>query len=131
VKILIIEDNKVNHELVEYLLVSAGHTTRSAWDGAQGLQVMRESPPDLVLCDLQMPVMDGYVLIRQLKTDLQLRSIPVIAVSASSMSGDSAKAIAAGFDGYISKPIEPETFISQIEAFVASPATPDGKGRVA
>ena len=91
---------------------------------------MQASPPDLVLCDLQMPVMDGYVLIRQLKADRQLQSIPVIAVSASSMSGDSAKAIAAGFDGYISKPIEPETFVSQIEAFVSSPAIPVGKGGV-
>ena len=130
-KILIVEDNQANHELVKYLLVSAGHTTLSAWDGSQGLQVMHETRPDLVLCDLQMPILDGYAVIKQLKADRQLQSIPVIAVSASSMSGDSAKAIAAGFDGYISKPIEPETFVGQIEAFFphAARATPAGKGR--
>lgn len=128
-KILIIEDNEVNHELVKYLLVAARHSTLSAWDGEQGLHVAQETPPDLVLCDLQMPVMDGYAVVKQLKADHQLRSIPVIAVSASSMSGDSEKAIAAGFDGYISKPIEPETFVRQVEAFFLSTSRATAAGK--
>ena len=118
-KILIIEDNPANHELVEYLLKAAGYAALSAWDGVEGMRMVQEKHPDLILCDLQMPKMNGYEVIQQLKADVQLRHIPVVAVTASSMSGDSTKAIAAGFDGYISKPIEPETFIQQIEEFLA------------
>jgi CheY-like chemotaxis protein len=117
-KILIIEDNLPNHELVEYLLKSAGYATLSAWDGVEGLHMAQETQPDLILCDLQMPRMGGYELVQLLKADVQLRKIPIIAVTASSMSGDSTKAMEAGFDGYISKPIEPETFIKQMEDFL-------------
>jgi CheY-like chemotaxis protein len=117
-KILIVEDNLPNHELVKYLLDHAGYITFSAWDGTEGMHILREANLDLVLCDLQMPVMNGYEMVRLLKTNEQLRQIPVIAVTASSMSGDSDKVIASGFDGYVSKPIDPESFVSQIEGFL-------------
>lgn len=117
-RILIVEDNATNLELEQYLLNSAGYATLSAMDGAEGLRMTRQELPDLVLCDLQMPVMNGYEVIKELKADTQLRRIPIIAVTASSMSGDSQKAMAAGFDGYIPKPIEPETFVRQVEDFL-------------
>lgn len=117
-RILIIEDNVANLELEQYLLSSAGYATLSAMDGAEGLNVVRQELPDLVLCDLQMPVMNGYEVIKKFKADTQLQQIPIIAVTASSMSGDSQKALAAGFDGYIPKPIEPETFVQQVEDFL-------------
>lgn len=116
--ILIIEDNQFNHELIDYLLTEAGYATSSAWDGKDGLDTMRNTSIDLILCDLQMPVMNGYEVIRAVKSDTELKSIPIVAVTASSMSGDSEKVIASGFDGYISKPIEPRTFVQQIEAFL-------------
>lgn len=116
--ILIIEDNQFNHELIDYLLKEAGYATSSTWDGKDGLDTMRNTSIDLILCDLQMPVMNGYEVIRAVKSDTELKSIPIVAVTASSMSGDSEKVIASGFDGYISKPIEPRTFVQQIEAFL-------------
>jgi CheY-like chemotaxis protein len=119
-RILIIEDNQFNHELIEYLLTQAGYQTLSAWDGLEGLDVARESLPDLILCDLQMPVMNGYEVVQRIKTEPQLNLIPIVAVTASSMSGDSEKAFSAGFDGYIAKPIEPRIFVEQIEVFLPS-----------
>lgn len=117
-KILIVEDNVANHELVQYLLKSAGYETISAWDGNDGLNKTLEFHPDLILCDLQMPVMNGYELVSYLKKDPLLKKIPVIAVTASSMAGDSDKVVAAGFNGYISKPINPQLFIKQIEDYL-------------
>ena len=117
-RILIIEDNATNLELEQYLLGSAGYVTLSAADGEEGLRVARQERPDLVLCDLRMPVMNGYEVVQEFKADTQLRLTPIVAVTASSMSGDSKKALAAGFDGYIAKPIEPETFVQQVEDFL-------------
>lgn len=114
-RILIIEDNAANLALVEYLLKAAGHQTFAANDGAQGVQVARELRPDLVICDLQMPALNGYEVLQQLRADPLTRAIPVIAVTAFSMPGDRSKVIEAGFDGYLSKPIEPELFVRQIE----------------
>jgi CheY-like chemotaxis protein len=117
-RILIIEDNATNLELQQYLLNSAGYVTLSAADGAEGMRVARQERPDLVLCDLRMPIMNGYEVVQEFKADTRLQQIPIVAVTASSMSGDSKKALAAGFDGYIAKPIEPETFVQQVEDFL-------------
>jgi CheY-like chemotaxis protein len=120
-RILIVEDNPANLQLVEYLLNAFGHFTLAARDGRAGLQVAGEARPDLIICDLQMPVMDGYELVRRLKEDPLLRHIPVIAVTAFSMPGDRINVLSAGFEGYFSKPIEPEIFVGQIEAFLPAP----------
>ncbi len=117
-RVLISEGNPANHERVAFLLRCAGYEALSAWNGLEGLAVARQQSPDIVLCDLQMPEMDGYEAVREFKADARLRAIPIIAVTASSMSGDSVKALAAGFDGYLSKPIEPETFVQQVEQFL-------------
>jgi two-component system cell cycle response regulator DivK len=117
-RILIIEDNTANLELAQYLLEHSGHRVLVAEDGRAGVAVAHAETPDLIICDLQMPVLDGYGVLEQLKLDARCAQIPVIAVTAFSMSGDEQKVRLAGFDGYFSKPIEPETFVGQIEAFL-------------
>jgi CheY-like chemotaxis protein len=117
-RILVIEDNEANLELVRYLLTFSGYTVRVARDGAQGLAMARQEQPDLVICDLQLPVLNGYEVIAQLRGHVGSAKLMVVAVTAFSMSSDRNKILAAGFDGYFSKPIEPETFVNGIEAFL-------------
>jgi CheY-like chemotaxis protein len=121
-RILVIEDNEPNLELMTYLLNAFGHTTIAARDGEQGVAVALQDLPDLILCDLALPRMDGYDVARLLKAEPALRSVPLIAVTASAMVGDRDKVIAAGFDGYISKPITPETFVAEVERYLAGEA---------
>ena len=117
-RILVIEDNATNLELMTYLLNAFGHTTVAARDGEEGLEAAATSRADLILCDLSLPRLDGYAVARRLKADPALRGTPLIAVTASAMVGDRDKVIAAGFDGYISKPITPETFVGEVERFL-------------
>ncbi len=126
VRILIIEDNKENLELMSYLLGAYGHTVLKAMDGEAGLDTARREIPDLIVCDLQMPKVDGYGVARQLRGDPRLSKIPLVAVTAFAMRGDRDKVMAAGFDGYIAKPIIPEEFVSQVEQFLR----PDQHSRV-
>lgn len=116
--ILLIEDNVPNLDLMTYLLNAFGHTTITALNGAEGLEIARRARVDLILCDIQLPVMDGYEVARWLKSHPHLRTIPLIAVTALAMAGDRDRVLEAGFDDYITKPITPETFVSQIEAFL-------------
>lgn len=129
-RILVIEDNNANLELTEYLLKASGYATFAARDGEEGVRAARKEHPDLIICDLQMPVMDGYEVLRELKKDPLLRQIPVIAVTALSMPGDRSSVLALGFDDYVSKPIDPETFVGTVEAFLPpplrAPRPPDG-----
>jgi two-component system cell cycle response regulator len=117
-RMLVIEDNLANLELMAYLLTAFGHTPSLASDGEQGLAAARRELPDLIVCDMQLPRMDGYAIMRQLKAWPETRGIPVIAVTALAMVGDRDRIIAQGFDGYISKPIVPETFVAQVENFL-------------
>ena len=118
-RILIIEDNPANMELMAYLIQAFGHSVFQAYNGEEGLEVARRELPDLVICDVHLPKMDGYGVLQQLKSEVALRHIFVIAVTALAMVGDREKLLAAGFDGYLGKPIEPETFVFQIEKFLA------------
>lgn len=118
-RILIIEDNTANLELVGYLLESAGHAILSATNGVDGLAMARRERPDLVLCDLQLPLLDGYGVLQQLRESEECRDVAVVAVTAFSMRGDEHRVLTAGFDGYLAKPIDPERFIGQIEAFLS------------
>ncbi|GAB4550281.1 MAG: response regulator [Rhizobacter sp.] len=120
-RILIIEDNAANQELAQYLLEHSGHHVLLADDGRAGVSTARREIPDLIICDLQMPLLDGYGVLEQLKLDAACAQIPVVAVTAFSMTGDEQKVRLAGFDGYFSKPIEPQTFVAQIEAFLPPP----------
>lgn len=117
-RVLIIEDNPANLELMRYLLDAHGYTTLVAENGSEGLDVAQRERPDLVICDVQMPVMDGLEVVRRCKDSERLRQIPVVAVTAFAMVGDRDKMLAAGFDGYLAKPIAPETFVQQIESFL-------------
>jgi two-component system cell cycle response regulator len=105
-------------ELMVYVLTAFGYTTDTAVNGREGLDRVAQNLPDLIICDLEMPVLDGYGFARELKADPAFRKIPLIAVTANAMVGDSDKILAAGFDGYISKPISPEKIVKQIEAFL-------------
>jgi two-component system, cell cycle response regulator len=117
-RILVIEDNAANMELMTYLLQAFGYATLTARDGKEGLEVAQRERPDLIVCDIQLPVMNGYEVARQIKADPALRDIPLVAVTAYAMVDDRQKTLAAGFDGYLTKPIAPETFVRQIEAFM-------------
>lgn len=118
-RILIIEDNPANIELMSFLLGAYGHTPLSAADGARGVAAARSELPDLIACDVNLPGMDGFQVLAALKQELALAGVPILAVTALAMAGDREKVLAAGFDGYISKPIEPESFVAELEAFLA------------
>jgi two-component system, cell cycle response regulator len=117
-RILVLEDNHANLELMRYLLGAFGYDPLYARNGKDGLEIARRDVPDLILCDVQMPEMDGYEVLSHLKAAPALRHIPVIAVTAFAMVGDREKMLQAGFDGYISKPITPESFIREMESFL-------------
>jgi len=118
-RILIIEDNPANIELMSFLLGAYGHTPLNAADGARGVAAARSELPDLIACDVNLPGMDGFQVLAALKQEPALAAVPVLAVTALAMAGDREKVLAAGFDGYISKPIEPESFVAELEAFLA------------
>jgi diguanylate cyclase (GGDEF)-like protein/PAS domain S-box-containing protein len=128
-RILIIEDNATNMELMVYLLRAFGYTPLTATDGEAGVQAARRELPDLIICDVHLPKLDGYGVVAALKSDPLIRHVPALAVTALAMVGDRERLLAAGFDGYIGKPIEPDTFVTQIESFlpgtVSSPAKSD------
>lgn len=117
--ILVIEDNPTNLELMTYLLNAFGHTTVVAVDGEEGIEAALRTVPDVILCDLALPRLDGYAVAQRLKTEPSLSAVPLIAVTASAMAGDRDKVIASGFDGYISKPITPETFVAEVESYLS------------
>lgn len=120
-RILVIEDNPANLELLTLLLEAFGYVILAASGGAEGIEVVRREKLDLIICDVQMPGVDGYEVARRLKKDLMLHRIPLVAVTALAMVGDREKVLAAGFDGYIDKPIVPEKFVKQIQAFMERP----------
>lgn len=122
-RILIIEDNPANVELMSFLLGAYGHTPLSAADGPRGVAAARSERPDLIACDVNLPGMDGFAVLAVLKTEPSLAGVPILAVTALAMAGDREKVLAAGFDGYISKPIEPESFVAELEAFLAAAPT--------
>ncbi|HEX9782985.1 MAG TPA: response regulator [Opitutaceae bacterium] len=126
-RILIIEDNSANSDLMVYLLNAFGYDSISAETGEERLTSVRNAPPDLVLCDVHLPGIDGYAVARAIKGDPELRGLPIVAVTALAMVGDREKVLAAGFDGYISKPINPESFARSLEAFLPPGAIPAAK----
>ncbi|MBI4333494.1 MAG: response regulator [Chloroflexi bacterium] len=117
-RVLIIEDNVENSHLMAYLLKAWGHTVISAQTGHEGMTMSHSVAPDLILCDILLPDCDGHQLVKELKEHGFLRDPPVVAVTALAMVGDREKALRAGFDGYIPKPINPEKFIGQVEDFL-------------
>lgn len=125
-RILIIEDNPVNLELTSYLLRAWGHEALAATDGLAGLEAARRERPELIVCDIQMPGLDGYELAQRLKADPELRATPLLAVSALAMVGDRDRALEAGFDAHLSKPIDPAVFMETVAKYLpgSSPSPP-------
>jgi two-component system cell cycle response regulator len=119
-RILIIEDNPTNLELMSYLLTAFGHTILAAYDGEAGLATALRERPDMIVCDVQLPRLDGYEVARRLKHSAELRAIPLVAVTALAMVGDRERIMATGFDGYIAKPLVPTSFVDQVEAFLSA-----------
>jgi two-component system, cell cycle response regulator DivK len=115
--VLLIEDNEQNRYLVTFLLEQHGHTVVAAADGEQGIDLARRCLPALILLDIQLPTMDGYAVARALRRIPTLLDIPIVAVTSYAMTGDREKALAAGCNGYIEKPIDPESFVSALVSY--------------
>lgn len=114
-RILVADDNRANLDLMLYLLRAFGHEAVGVSDGLAAYEAARAGDFALILTDILIPGIDGYELAARLKGDARLAATPLIAVTALAMAGDRDRINAAGFDGYISKPIEPQTFVEQIE----------------
>jgi CheY-like chemotaxis protein len=114
-RILIVEDKASSRELLRTVLQSQGYAVHEAADGEEGLQKARSEVPDLILLDLQMPVRNGYQVLEELRQDPRFAAIPIVAVTASAMQGDREKALAAGFDGYLTKPLPLNRLRNEIE----------------
>lgn len=124
-RILVVDDNVTNLKLIEYLLKAKGYDVLTAFDAESALEAVRSKRPSLVLMDLQLPGMDGLELTRRLKADPATRSIIVVAVTAYAMKGDEQRALDAGCDGYIAKPIDTRALPRLVESHLgaASPGT--------
>jgi CheY-like chemotaxis protein len=116
--ILIVEDDPRNLKLIRDLLQIRGYTTLEATDGKQGVDMAREKMPDLILMDIQMPVMDGFEAISILKADLVTKSIPIIALTAFAMQGDREKCMEAGCSDYITKPLDTRAFVTKVKEYL-------------
>lgn len=117
-KVLIIEDNENNLYMMRFILTQMGHEVLEARDGASGVDLAKEKRPDLILMDIQLPVLDGYSATRRIREDEALKEVPIIAVTSYAMVGDREKAIAAGCTAYVEKPIDPESFIKVLERYI-------------
>jgi CheY-like chemotaxis protein len=114
-KVLVADDKATSRELVRTVLENCGYTVFEAGDGLEALQIARESQPDLIILDLHMPHLDGFGVVQELRRSEQFAATPVVALTASAMQGDRERALAAGFTGYISKPIPLSTLRSEVE----------------
>lgn len=117
--VLIAEDNAVNRELLRELLEARGYTVDEAGDGLEALEKMAQSKPDALLLDLNMPVLDGFATLEKIRQDQRLASLPVMAVTAFAMRGDREKALQAGFDSYLSKPIQSSVLYEELARLLA------------
>ena len=118
-RILIVDDNAINLKLVAYLMKANGYTVETALDAESAIESIRANHPDVILMDIQLPGIDGLELTRRLKADPKTRDIVIVAVTAYAMKGDQAKALAAGCDDYITKPIDTRTLPETIAKHLA------------
>ncbi len=116
--VLIVEDEPQNLTLIRDLLQFSGCKTLEATDGKQAVQLARDNKPNLILMDIQMPVMDGFEATAILKNEEETKNIPIIALTASVMNGAKERILAAGFDGYISKPINIREFLKKVSEYI-------------
>jgi CheY-like chemotaxis protein len=116
--ILVIEDNEQNLYLVTFILEKNGYQVIQARDGREGIEMATQAMPALILLDIQLPVMDGYAVVQELRKNPVLVDIPIVAVTSFAMTGDRERALAAGCTGYIEKPINSATFTKDIEQYL-------------
>ncbi len=112
--ILLIEDNEQNRYLATFLLEHSGYRVVSAEDGPGGIALAAQVRPTVILLDIQLPKMDGYAVAQELRRNPALDGVPIVAVTSYAMVGDRERALEAGCDGYVEKPINPETFVEEI-----------------
>jgi two-component system cell cycle response regulator DivK len=117
-RILVVEDQPDNMQILRDLLGSAGFEMIEAGDGEEGVRVAKATRPDVILMDIQLPVLDGYEATRRIKADPELRAIPIIVVTSYALSGDEEKARAAGCDGYVPKPYSPRQLLAKIREYL-------------
>jgi two-component system, cell cycle response regulator DivK len=117
-RILVVEDQEDNRRIIRDLLSSAGYALIEAADGEAGVRLAETERPDLILMDIQLPVLDGYEATRRIKQNPELRHIPIIVVTSYALSGDDAKAVAAGSDAYVAKPFSPRQLLATIRKFL-------------
>lgn len=115
IKVLIAEDNPVNRELLRELLELRGCTVVEACDGQEALRIIEQTPPELLLLDIGMPVMDGFAVIRRIRENPRFAKLPVVAVTAYAMRGDRERILNSGFDGYLSKPVNPSSLAEELD----------------
>jgi two-component system cell cycle response regulator DivK len=119
-RILVIEDNAMNLKLVRDVLQFSGYDVAEARSGEEGVELAGERTPDLILMDLQLPGIDGVEALRLLRANPATRAVPVVAVTAFAMKKDRHRALLAGFDGYVEKPISVRALPSQVKSFLRS-----------
>ena len=117
-RILVVEDQEDNRQILRDLLGSVGYEMIEAWDGEAGVAAAKKERPDLVLMDIQLPLLDGYEATRRIKADPDLKNIPIIVVTSYALSGDDVKARAAGCDAYVTKPYSPRQLLAKIKEFL-------------
>src|SRR5262249_10641177 len=105
-RVLVADDKATSRELIRTVLENSGYAVSEAGDGREAVRMARQVLPDLILLDLQMPILDGFGALEQIRSDPHFADLPVVALTASAMQGDREKALAAGFTGYISKPVK-------------------------
>jgi CheY-like chemotaxis protein len=140
-KILVAEDNPVNRELLRELLENRGYAVVEACDGQEALSMIFETQPDILLLDIGMPVLDGFAVVRKIRENARLASLPVVAVTAYAMTGDREKILDSQFDGYLSKPVNSRLLFEEVDRLLskgagvsqnqASGSEPSSKTRVA
>ena len=117
-KVLVIEDNEQNIYLATFILEKNGYEVIQARDGQQGIDLAEEHKPEIILLDIQIPTMDGYTVARKLREIPAFEKTPIIAVTSYAMAGDRERILNAGCSGYIEKPINPETFVADIQQYL-------------
>lgn len=119
-KVLLVEDNEMNRDMLSRRLIRRGFQVVFAMDGQQGVDLARSERPDIILMDMSLPVIDGWEATRRVKADEATRSVPVIGLTAHAMAGDREKAIEAGCDDYDTKPVELDRLIGKIERLIGA-----------
>ena len=114
-----VEDQEDNRQILRDLLGNAGYELTEAENGEEAIAAVGRRRPDLILMDIQLPVMDGYEATRQIRTNPDLRSVPIIAVTSYALAGDEDKARAAGCDGYVTKPYSPRDLLAKVRVYLA------------